>query len=581
VKKILTLTLLAALIILALPVQATLAQDDSPASLVPADAPFYISVNTAPGFDQAIDALVQRFGAEPVAADALDELAQTILFDRNATFEGSIRPWLGDEVAIAMTNFPPLSTLAMAGANDMPVDLALIAEVSDTAAAQEFLDLLITSPTLADVTFDPREYAGYSYYLINPLEPPDATVGFVDNYLVVGLGLSAVTDVIDTVKGAPSLAADDGFDRVYGAMPTDSALRAYVGPGLFTGIFDDPMVTIVLGQAFMDPEVQTQMKALGLDVSSPAALQQQLVDFANSIDGLGVAFHDGNGNALVMDLFAGMDLAQLETLTGAAQEMMKPVNSEIYTLLPADTLGMLAATNLAGVWDRMVEVASITDPTTVQDVVTIEREIETRLGQSLDDVLSWMRGSYVIGVLDNPDYDPTNEKELPVDLLVIFEATDLDKAQMTLDSVTSLVEMEAPEVTIGASTAGDVEITTFETENGEIQAALVDGYMVLSLGDVIPRVVEAKAGDNYTTTPTWLRVTNLANAEGPFAATLEVTRLINLAAAIDEAMSDVLILPKDQETLTMLSMFETLAIVAPAAEGDGPAQVSFIITLAE
>jgi hypothetical protein len=232
-------------------------------------------------------------------------------------------------------------------------------------------------------------------------------------------------------------------------------------------------------------------------------------------------------------------------------------------------------------WDGVIETAKMTDPMALQDIAEIERQVDLLLGQSLDDILSWMRGSYVIGILDNPDYDPANTNILPIDLLVIIEATDPNNAQTTLDSVTSLVEMQAPEVTVSTSTAGDIEITTFETENGEIQTAMVDGYVVLSLGEVIPRVIEAKDGDNYTTSPTWLRVTNIANAKGPFAATLEASQLIDLLASLAEVVPDVTITPEDQEVLDILSMFETLAIVAPAAEDDGPARISFIITLAE
>jgi hypothetical protein len=166
------------------------APTDGAARLVPPDALLYAHLSTSEGRtqDARLLALAARFTAVrervPSLAMALTPAAGGL------DFAHDVRPWLGDEVALALLDG------GTAGPEPM-----LLAAVDDRAGAERALDELGAKPA--------GRHAGTPLLSL----PPRATAAFAGDHLVIGPG-EAVAGAIDRAAGEdgpPSLA--DG--RVY------------------------------------------------------------------------------------------------------------------------------------------------------------------------------------------------------------------------------------------------------------------------------------------------------------------------------------------------------------------------------
>jgi hypothetical protein len=393
------------------------------------------------------------------------------------------------------------------------------------------------------------------------------------------LGSSSIEMIIDVANGAPALAGEVGFQRVYGGMDPGSLLRFYVGPSLFTSVVGDPSVYVMLSQALASGELELGIP--GLDTTDPQALQQQMLDILSTFQGFGVALRNVNG-ALVLDLLAGIDLKALEAVTGVPQPRLEQgVGEAIFARFPADTLGVAASHNLAGLVNLALSTVTAA-PEVAAQLAEAEAELEAETGLKLhEDVLAWLDGSIALGFVPNPLFDTVAVgdplAEMPVHMIIIIEATDAARAQNVIDALAALDARQGHPVQV--SEIDGVQVTTFSAGDGELlHVGLVDGYVVMVTGDVMARMIEtARGGPNYTQEAEWRRLTDIAAADGPFFAALDLVAMSQLAGPGD--------VPPDTGMMRTwlaqgLGRLQTAALIAPAAPGGGPARVSLILTLA-
>lgn len=578
-KKLLTLLLVIGLLLPALP---TLAQEDGSglAALVPSEAPFYVSLNTRPGFEIEIESLVAKLSQQPVegmlAAQGLDPLTQTLLANQEATFADDIRPWLGDEIAVTLTQMPPLATFIMASSGTPPpVNLVVLIEVTDADAAQAFLDKALDNlVSMTGLTRTETSVGDVDIVQLEGESPPVVNFGIVENALVIGLGTTTFVDIIAVAEAdMASLAEQRGFARIYNDMDPNSALRIYTGPALYTGIIRDPFVWRFVEQGIESGELD--LSTMGLDISDPEELRTQARAVAATIDGLAIGF-SGRSNALVMDIVAGFDLEALAEVTGQPIEMVETkINPDIFTMLPPDTTGVFAATNLAGLYNDIVAGVSLANPAGMQEFNRAVEQFERALGQNIEDLLAWLEGTFALAFTPNLDYDPQNPNDIPIKLVFVFEVTDQEKAQATFDALANVAERERVEAEI-SEVDGVQVLSVITPEDIQIQFAIVEGYFVVATSDAAEKVIEtAQSGESYRSTARWERVTGIANARGPLFATLEMDGLVELSklqAQTFDSMGDVEM---------MGEIIETYGFVAPGAEEGGPAHITLFITLAE
>jgi len=164
---------------------------DGTARLVPSDALAYAHLSTSE--DRTQDArLLALLGRFPTLRERLPALGMALTPAAGGLdFERDVRPWLGEEIGIAL--------LDGGGAGPEPL---LAAAVQDPRAARTALDKLGARPS--------GSHAGTELFAL----PPRATAAFAGDHLVIGPE-QAVTGAIDRAgeDGPPALADNRVFRR--------------------------------------------------------------------------------------------------------------------------------------------------------------------------------------------------------------------------------------------------------------------------------------------------------------------------------------------------------------------------------
>mgnify|MGYP005845167995 CR=1 FL=1 len=565
------------LLVAALPapaLAAAQARASNPAEIVPAEAPFYLTLDTRAGFAVKVERLLSRLAGQNVAGQgelALDQVVFSLLGDPAATFADDVRPWLGDQIVITSPQMPSVSALMMAANSAFAPGFtpALIASVTDKSAARNFIARLLNRETLAEATRSEVDYNGYSYTLVRPADSRNRqeglNLGIIEDYLVIAYGVRSIEPIIGAASGAPALADTPGFRRIFGEMDPDSFVRLYVGPSLPAGVVGDSFVwnLIVEGRQSIKAPLP------GLDLSDPAALQRQLLDVIETFHGVGLDFRMVE-NALVMDFIGGFDMAALDAVLGAPQPRLeRGVGEAIIARFPADAIGVVGWNDLGANIENWFSMASY-DPAAQAELEQVLADFETQTGLKLADVLAWMRGSVAAGILLN-----ARGAQEPVSLAAVIEATDLDRAQQTLDALPGIAERQGEKIEVAEIDGVQVmTIAASAPDQPPVQIALMDNYVVLVIGEGMARMIEtARGGPNYTQNPEWARLMRIANADGPFLAALDIAGF----GEYSEAMG---MTPADRAMLVTLKTLQSAAVIAPASPGGGPARFSFILTLA-
>jgi hypothetical protein len=163
-----------------------------------------------------IDAASKRLLGVSDPGPKLDALIDKSI-GSGASYEADVRPWLGQQAAVAVL---PGTTTAHA-------EYAIVVDQTNTAkatAATKNPALFRSSGGTAD-TLASASYRGVSY-------TEDVTAkmdtGVVGDYVVVANDAAAFDAIVDTDKGSPSLAASGGYKQAVSAELTGADGVAYV-----------------------------------------------------------------------------------------------------------------------------------------------------------------------------------------------------------------------------------------------------------------------------------------------------------------------------------------------------------------
>jgi len=183
-----------------------------PASMIPADTPFYLEAVIRPDgdlgsdLDAALDKLLVTDDAGTKIHDAIDqELSDS---DSGMTYDDDIAPWLGARAAVFINGYD---------ARAEEVDGAVVVAVTDGDAAQSFLDEVGTGQD--------ADYEGVSLQVDRR---DDAAYGIDGDFLIAG-SQQGVHDAIDAKDGDDFAGLDDDQTGLDDA-PDDSLFRLYADP---------------------------------------------------------------------------------------------------------------------------------------------------------------------------------------------------------------------------------------------------------------------------------------------------------------------------------------------------------------
>lgn len=193
------------------------AETDRAARLAPADSAFYANVYLQPSTGQQMNlaGLIGRlpgFADEASLDEKVDQVAQNLLAETGIDYQDQIKPWLGNQLAIA----------AWPAAEEASADEAetvVIAEVRDREAADAAVAELVAQE---GDSFEPVTYEGVVIHVADL-----SAYAFVEDMLVIGPA-DALRAVIDVSRGAPALGDREAFVETMADMPADHLAGAFV-----------------------------------------------------------------------------------------------------------------------------------------------------------------------------------------------------------------------------------------------------------------------------------------------------------------------------------------------------------------
>src|SRR5688572_22701360 len=175
------------------------ASSDRAATLAPANSAFYVNVYLQPSTGQQMNlsGLIGRlpgFADEAALDEKIDQVVQNLLSMTGVNYRAHVKPWLGDQVAVAA--WPT-------GTDALDASTVIFAEARDEDAAASALADLTADQGLA---FTTETYEGIDVHVAE-----GASYAIVDGMVVVGNGADAIRAVVDTSAGSESLATRPAY----------------------------------------------------------------------------------------------------------------------------------------------------------------------------------------------------------------------------------------------------------------------------------------------------------------------------------------------------------------------------------
>lgn len=193
------------------------ASPDRAARAVPAAVAVYVNLYLEPSTGQRLN-LYGLIGRLPGFADPatleqkIHDVAQRLIGQAGIDYAADIRPWLGDQVALAI--------VAGDGSDGGPQTL-LLAALAEPASAAAAVDRIMTRD---GTQFELETYRGVTLSVGTAV-----SYALLDDLLLVGNGVAAVREAIDAETGAaPSLADSAGFGAALRRVPADHLGSVYV-----------------------------------------------------------------------------------------------------------------------------------------------------------------------------------------------------------------------------------------------------------------------------------------------------------------------------------------------------------------
>lgn len=494
------------------------ASTDRAATLAPAQTAAYVNVYLQPSTGQQMNlsGLIGRlpgFADEATLDEKVDQVVQNLLVGSGIDYRQQVKPWLGNQVAIAL--WPGDDAAEATG--------ALIAEVKDRAAAEASIDELISQEGAALTT---ESYGGVELQI-----GTDGAYAFVGEMLVIGTDQASLKAVVDVSGDAPSLAEQDRFRSAMAALPQDHLASTYL---------DLAAIAEETGTAGQFESFSTASGVLvaerdGLRFSGSAPY-----DMAEAAPSARDRFALGSEPSSLVDWMPEETLAEVvifglgQTLADAeAAAATTPEGQELSSAL--DTVRAIAAFGLGIDFDADV-------------LPLLDREVAIAVG----------------GLEGTPSGQ------------LLLRPEDADEARAALDRVVERLEAvgasssrdEVEDVEIVIVTVPDI---------GEVAYAVVDGIVIMGMGsDDVTAAIEAhRHGTSLGASETYRQTFELAGARAGTELWADVDALVDVLDAAGELPDDArdILLQIGTVGLTMPSRddqieFHVVVTVEPAGSAE-------------
>ena len=188
---------------------------DRAAALAPAKSAVYVNVYLQPSAGQQMNlaGLIGRlpgFADEASLDEKVDQIVDNLLSETGVDYRTQVKPWLGDQVAIA--GWPKAD-------DPTQVETVVLVAVSDRELAESSAADLAGQ---AGTTFETETYEGVELHVAD-----GGSYAFVSDMLVVGSTADGLRAVVDVAGGAESLAAREDFVDAMDRVPEDNLASAF------------------------------------------------------------------------------------------------------------------------------------------------------------------------------------------------------------------------------------------------------------------------------------------------------------------------------------------------------------------
>lgn len=458
------------------------ASTDRAASLAPADTAAYVNIYLQPSATQQMN-LSDLLGRLPGFADTasldekIDQLVQNLLADSGIDYREQVKPWLGNQVAVA----------ARPGEEDpLAGEIVLLLAVRDRAAAEAALEDLAA---MEDRQFAPRDYEGAT------LQVAEGTAyAFVEEMLVVSDQAAALERIVDVAGGAPALADQELFRQATGALPADHLASAFVN---LSGIAEATEAAGELGGYSVASAVLVA-EAEGLRLSGSAPFDAEAAPASPA------APPQASGPSTLVDWMPGDTQAELAIF-------------DLRTVLEE-------AEAAAGSAPEGAELTSALD--TIRTVAALGLGIDLEV-----DVLPLLDGETALafGGLDG---------ELPSGQLLL-RPTDSVAVEDTVSGLVE--RLEAVGASVEIEEAAGIELTVLSLEGlGEVGVAVDEGVVIMGLGagDVRAAIEAHDSGDSLSAGDAYRRAFDLAGTRGGSELFVDLAAVAESAGLADGLPAD-------------------------------------------
>ena len=363
--------------------------------LMPLDTPAFVHLAPTGNQLKNAEALKARFMAVPEVKEAVAKVDRSLLNEQGIDWEVDFQPWLGPEIAVALTS---LSGMSQGGGTP---DAVIFMATRDPAKSDVFIKK-VRDAWAKQGAVSEKQYNGVKY-----LAGDDAAIATVGGFVVVATTESALSKTIDMAqgKGGKSLADNPTYQELAKSLPTDRLGDAYVDLQPFIAEMGKARITLDAKQR----EALMAMRAVSLILR---------------VEPNGVAF----------DSVALYDPTKMSADQQAAlKQGANPL--KIVGVMPEKTAAFLALRDLKTTW-KVASTQLAGDASFAGAVESFKKST----GLSLDDdIFGWMTGEAGLALIEDKAGFAGND-EMPVGGLLYVEATDRKLVEEKLGKLRASLE---------------------------------------------------------------------------------------------------------------------------------------------
>ncbi len=367
--------------------------------LVPQDALLTASIST----DSEQWQQLQKYGTPETRAvlnEQLTQMRDALLTANGYNYEQDIKPWLGKTAMIAY--FASGAPAAATGRSYLP-DLIVLPIENPTQAKQ----LLEKAKSQKATHFVERTYKGVQIRETQKSNSQNYSAAVLGRFFVVSNNPKTTDRVIDTYKGAASVAATPGYTEKLSKINASK-----------------PFAQLYLNvPVFSAAAAANSTQSLSPDKLA-AGQQRQGVATTVTLEPEGMRFQG---------------ISWLKPKSTQTYEV-ENTTSRLSRRLPADTLLMLSGGNLARLWQDYAQGAE-SNPLTPIPPANISEGLKATLGLDFEeDLLPWMGSEFSLALIPTSPQAPTlpgNQQptQLGAGVVLMVQASDRSLAEKSLQQL--------------------------------------------------------------------------------------------------------------------------------------------------